>query len=366
MASASPPPPVPGDDDEGFLIATEGTEILGPRGRVYTIVRELGQGQFGHIFEAILTSSESQESYAIKIQRSAAEFRVLAEHESTMLTLLQQKSTPEEQGHFLQIIESFLFRDHFCIVVELLGMNLLEVLMRRTNPGLPIRLLQIAAKDLFESLVLFKRCQVVHGDLKPENLVICPGEAVHMKVIDFGQARLTTELFDGDLQTLFYRAPEIVLGLRYGFPVDMWSAGCILAELFLSLPLFEAKSEFGLLQKQVNFFGHIPREMSDISVRKKEFFLLTGELKSEAASCDYLGIELPESERYFTEKTLSAIIMKHCRVPDTTIEDIEAEAPARSALVDLLQKIFEFIPERRILPEKALEHEFLTTDFSAS
>jgi dual specificity protein kinase YAK1 len=365
MTSDDPLPTAPEDDEEGFLIAPPGTQIYSPSGRVYTIVRELGKGQFGHIFETSVLTPEGQFSYAIKIQRSALDFRALAEHESKVLCYLQRQTTPQERMSFLQIMESFLFGEHFCMVVELLGMNLLDVLMRRPSYGLPIRLLQVATRDLFEALVIFRRCRVVHGDLKPENLVVCDGEELRVKVIDFGQARLITELYDGDLQTLYYRAPEIVLGIPYAFPIDMWSAGCIIAELFLGLPLFGVESEFGLLHAQIAFLGRVPRQMVENAARRKEFFLMTGDLKSEARYCADRGYEIPKSEPYFRETTLEATIKNHSRRPgQTTIEDIEVEAPARAALVDLLQRILVFMPDERITPEEGLRHPFLATDWS--
>jgi dual specificity protein kinase YAK1 len=240
---------------------------------------------------------------------------------------------------FLQIFESFVFGGHYCIVVELLGMNLLDVLRTRSTVGLPIPLVQIAARNLFEALVIFKRCGIVHGDLKPENLVVAVGSVPYMKVVDFGQARPITDLYDGELQTLYYRAPEIVLGLPYGIAVDMWSVGCIIAELFLALPLFGAVSEIGLLHAQVSFLGSVPREMIEKSVRKKEFFMLTGDLKSEEVYSADLGIQLSKSPPYFRETALAATIMNHSWKPgETKPEHIEAEAPAREALVDLLRR----------------------------
>jgi serine/threonine protein kinase len=145
----------------------------------------------------------------------------------------------------------------------------------------------------------------------------------------------------------------------------MWSAGCIIAELFLGLPLFGASSEFGLLQAHVYFLGNLPREMIAKSARKKEFFLLSGDLKSEELYCADLGVELPKSEPYFSERTLAATIMNHSPMPgELSLEDIEAEAPARAELLDLLQKILVFAPEMRISPEEAMQHPFLALELS--
>lgn len=78
----------------------------------------------------------------------------------------------------------------------------------------------------------------MHCDLKPENVMLRQPNRSIIKVIDFGSSCLTDERVYTYIQSRFYRAPEVILGLPYSTPIDMWSMGCILAELFTGYPLF--------------------------------------------------------------------------------------------------------------------------------
>ena len=78
----------------------------------------------------------------------------------------------------------------------------------------------------------------MHCDLKPENVMLRQPNRSIIKVIDFGSSCLTDERIYTYIQSRFYRAPEVILGLPYGTPIDMWSFGCILDELLTGYPLF--------------------------------------------------------------------------------------------------------------------------------
>jgi serine/threonine protein kinase len=85
--------------------------------------------------------------------------------------------------------------------------------------------------------------RVIHRDLKPQNLLVT--SSGNIKLADFGLAK--TYDFEMKLTsvvvTLWYRSPEVLLGLPYATPVDIWSCGCIMAELFRLFPLFNGSSE---------------------------------------------------------------------------------------------------------------------------
>ena len=82
------------------------------------------------------------------------------------------------------------------------------------------------------------------------------GKDLHMKLVDFGLARETLDVanpeicqqYSPQMVTLWYRAPEVLLARPYGLGVDIWSCGCVVAEMLTGKPLFEASSELGMLQ----------------------------------------------------------------------------------------------------------------------
>ena len=90
--------------------------------------------------------------------------------------------------------------------------------------------------------------KIIHCDLKPENILLTHENKLPICVIDFGSSCYEHERIYTYIQSRFYRSPEVMLGIPYGYPIDMWSFGCILVEMLTGIPLF-ANSElfFGFL-----------------------------------------------------------------------------------------------------------------------
>ena len=119
--------------------------------------------------------------------------------------------------------------------------------------------------DIFTALEFCHRQNVMHRDIKPDNILLSRNG--HLKLADFGLARemllldepLQNAAFTPQMVTLWYRAPEILLGHKYGLGVDIWSAACVIAEMLAGAPLFCAPSEIGML-KSIN--EHEPDSMT--------------------------------------------------------------------------------------------------------
>ena len=97
--------------------------------------------------------------------------------------------------------------------------------------------------------------RIVHRDLKPQNLLVTKDNVV--KLTDFGLARIYEfyTLLTSVVVTLWYRSPEVLMGLSYATPVDMWSCGCIFAELFLRKALFPGQYEMDQLSTIFDVIG---------------------------------------------------------------------------------------------------------------
>ncbi len=86
--------------------------------------------------------------------------------------------------------------------------------------------------------MVLRSASIIHCDLKPENILLTDAASGQLKLIDFGSACFEGRTVYSYIQSRFYRCPEVVLGGTYGASIDMWSFGCVAAELFLGLPLF--------------------------------------------------------------------------------------------------------------------------------
>lgn len=90
---------------------------------------------------------------------------------------------------------------------------------------------------------MLKRHSIIHCDLKPENIMLEDSKRPDIKLIDFGSSCFEPNQIYTYIQSRFYRAPEIMLGIHYTTAIDMWSFGCILAELFTGFPIYPGESE---------------------------------------------------------------------------------------------------------------------------
>lgn len=127
--------------------------------------------------------------------------------------------------------------------------------------GLKKEHLRLIASQMLKALHSMRKIGIIHCDLKPENVMFTSEKKNQVKIIDFGTA--CTEFKQGFtyVQSRFYRCPEILLGLPYDSSVDMWSVGCIFAELVTGRPLFPAHDENELLELIITKIGLPPRHM---------------------------------------------------------------------------------------------------------
>lgn len=119
---------------------------------------------------------------------------------------------------------------------------------------------------------LLSEHNVIHCDLKPENILLKQPDRSGIRVIDYGSSCYANEKVYTYIQSRFYRAPEVILGLDYGLPIDMWSTGCILAELYTGKPLFPGENEPDQLACIMQLLGVPSKNYLDRCTRKKQFF----------------------------------------------------------------------------------------------
>jgi dual specificity tyrosine-phosphorylation-regulated kinase 2/3/4 len=155
---------------------------------------------------------------------------------------------------------------------EILGLDLYEVMKASGFAPFPVAVVRRYAEELLEALSAVHGAGVVHCDVKPENVLCVDGSKGDVKLIDFGSG-----CFDGNqryqyIQSRFYRAPEVVLGMWYGPPMDIWSLALIVVEMLTGRPMFPADDEIELIGMIMEVFGPPPAAMVRASRRKNELF----------------------------------------------------------------------------------------------
>jgi dual specificity tyrosine-phosphorylation-regulated kinase 2/3/4 len=119
--------------------------------------------------------------------------------------------------------------------------------------------------SILQCLDALYKNKIIHCDLKPENILLKQQGRSGIKVIDFGSSCYEHQRIYTYIQSRFYRAPEVILGAKYGMPIDMWSLGCIIAELLTGYPLFPGEDEADQLACIIELCGMPPTKLLGIN-----------------------------------------------------------------------------------------------------
>jgi len=229
------------------------------------------------------------------------------------------------ENAIIRLMSYFMYSSHLCLVFEMLGPNLYELLKKRQFRGLPMGAVRTLIRQATEGIKLLGRRNVVHCDLKPENILMVRSEDLEgviaeckskgeqqqnigsphpgdgrdkstvaaaakladpntsttlgkdseeqwIKLIDFGSACFEGQTTHTYIQSRFYRSPEVLIGLPYDSAIDIWSLGCVAAELFLGLPILPGVHEHDQLGRILEMIGPVPDWMLEQGSKSGKFF----------------------------------------------------------------------------------------------
>ncbi|PWA81219.1 YAK1-like protein [Artemisia annua] len=346
--------------------------------RKYVVKDMLGQGTFGQVCKCWV--AELDRFVAVKIIKNQPAYYQQALVEVSILTTLNKKFDPDDKHHIVRIYDYFVYQRHLCIAFELLDTNLYELIKLNHFRGLSLNIVQLFSKQILYGLALMKDAAIIHCDLKPENILLCTSvKPPEVKIIDFGSACMEDHTVYSYIQSRYYRSPEVVLGYQYSTAIDMWSFGCIVAELFLGLPLFPGQSEFDLLKRMIKILGGQPPDylLKDAKHTSK-FFKCVGSVNHEESSQPsssgrsvYQALSEEEYEarerkkptmgkEYYNHMNLESIVEKYPYKKNLQEEDLAKEIHSRLMLIDFLRGLVEFDPAKRWSPLQASKHPFVT------
>lgn len=206
----------------------------------YEVLKIIGKGTFGVVLQAY--DHKTHRSVALKIIRNQARFHTQAKEEIKILTKLLEND-PDDKFNVVHMYENFMFRNHPCIVFELLSLNLFELSRKNSFSGFTLSLIRRFTFSIVKCLYALSKYDIIHCDLKPENILLKQQNRSGIKVIDFGSSCFSNKRVHTYIQSRYYRSPEVILCGKYGPSIDMWSLGCILAELYIGRPLLDGENE---------------------------------------------------------------------------------------------------------------------------
>ncbi|KAI9175136.1 hypothetical protein LWI28_027887 [Acer negundo] len=228
----------------------------------YHVTEYLGSAAFSKAIQA--HDLHTGMDVCVKIIKNNKDFFDQSLDEIKLLKYVN-KHDPADKYHILRLYDYFYYREHLLIVCELLKANLYEFHKFNRESGGEVYFtmprLQSITIQCLEALQFLHSLGLIHCDLKPENILVKSYSRCEVKVIDLGSSCFETDHLCSYVQSRSYRAPEVILGLPYDKKIDIWSLGCILAELCTGNVLFQNDSPATLLARVIGIIGPIDQGM---------------------------------------------------------------------------------------------------------
>ncbi|KAI1783977.1 kinase-like protein, partial [Ganoderma leucocontextum] len=322
----------------------------------------VGQGSFGTVYEA--TDLYTDAVVAVKVfHKKQHPHGDICTEESAYAKLVQGRSP--DIRLFAEVFGSGHYAGHRFMAMEMCGPTLDVLLNAKNMMPLPRRHVQEIGYQLIKGVGFLHSLGLIHTDLKPDNVALkvngyipykyfdpASGFCEHRRlastqlcILDLGGVVDSVDLGnEGDVGAMNYRAPEVSLGMRFGYGVDVFAVGCVLAEVHLNRPLFpydiaDDREHLAVVERVC---GPFPVTfVADFDKRRPGYFLVEDELAfvpypGEAFKADVHGDAV---RRLWSAKPIS-----------TRIHDL--------VLIDLLRGLLRHEPSLRLKMEDALHHEF--------
>lgn len=337
------------DDENHDYIIRSGEKFLDR----YEIDSLIGRGSFGQVVKAY--DHEAQEHVAIKIIKNKKPFLVQAQIEVRLLEMMN-RTDHEDKYHVVKLKNHFMWRNHLCLVFELLSYNLYDLLRNTSFRGVSLNLTRKFAQQIAKALLFLSwpELKIIHCDLKPENILLCNPKRSAIKIVDFGSSCQLGQRIYQYIQSRFYRSPEVLLGIPYDLAIDMWSLGCILVEMHTGEPLFSGANEVDQMNKIVEVLGMPPKHVLDQASKTKKYF-------HKLPDGSYV-LNIPKDGKKYkppNSRKMHDIIGVETGGPNgRRIGEAGHSVSDYLKFKDLILRMLDYDPKTRITPYYALQHNF--------
>ncbi|KAJ4366003.1 U4/U6 small nuclear ribonucleoprotein prp4 [Ascochyta clinopodiicola] len=367
------------DDPEGYYKIINNELVNGGRHRM---IKTLGRGVFANVAQAEEVTPDGGDQpgklVAVKMIRKNELMRKASQKEMDFLQKVNE-ADPQDKRHIIRLLGSFDHKGHLCIIFEHMSKNLRDLLKEETSGhGLALSAVRTYARQMFLGLQHLQNCQVIHLDLKPDNVLVSADKKT-VKLADFGTAVDRRDVIERTeyLVSRFYRAPEIILGMDIGYPVDMWAVGCTAYELWTGKILFTGRSNNQMIKAFMDCLGWPSEKLLKKGILNNvlEHFEAGPPLKFISREVDqynqasffsesteaYANIMQLSVRKIEQQKKISRDIKS--RVHDAA-RGIAQGGPTVAELndfADLLNGSLHMNVEKRIQPKEALAHRFFAS-----
>ncbi|XP_061679598.1 dual specificity tyrosine-phosphorylation-regulated kinase 4-like isoform X4 [Syngnathoides biaculeatus] len=290
----------------------------------FEILRVIGSGFAGKVLKC--KDHKTTMVVAVKVFRNTTEGQGFAEAELKVLKTLQ-KLDKSNKANIVHMKEYFYFRNHLCITFDLFEKDLFKALMQSKMRRLHDGEMRKYATDVLKCLLVLKGMKIVHGDLKPENILL--DKENNAAVSDFGGCIFLKDNDRPTIYTLPYMSPELLLGKTSTPATDMWSLGCMLAELDRGYALFGGHTKADMFYSITRVLGLPPIEIQ-VEANEKKFRIGSPDIESSKLHKNTLAMRIRSSNPKF---------------------------------LDFISYCLEYDAKKRLTPEQALRHPWiLNTD----
>ena len=326
------------------------------------------------------SDGDGHEEVCLKVIKNTKDFFDQSLDEIKILELLRQTGKCQENC-IIEMKTFFYHREHLIIVTELLRQNLFEfgkfIIDHDEEPYFTMSRLSYITRQCLIALRFVHKLGLVHSDIKPENILLASYSRAKAKVIDFGSSCYLTDRQSSYIQSRSYRAPEVVLGLPYDGRIDVWSLGCVVAEMFTGEVTFQNDSVVSMLSRIEAICGRFPKHMVDQGRQSGHYFTRCGLLfekvkgkdrrrhdsdsEEDESGSDEDGGD-PEVDIF--QPKITSLAARLGFAPDLlqrfdAKEKMSKEEKRQANFIDFVRKLLTIDPEKRPTAEEALKHPWM-------